>query len=152
MDTGFGDAHLCRIVAGATGWRRRTLAPATPARPAPKLGGAYALVLWLERQIVLRNAQGALEKGAYVYAGSAYGPGGLGARLARHLGRPRAIHWHIDQLTVAAHAKLGFPQPGGTECAIVQRLMDTGEFTQPIHGFGATDCRACASHLLRWVG
>ena len=134
-------------LAAATGWRQ---APATGARPAPNVGGAYALVLRLEREISLRHARTILEKGVYVYAGSAYGPGGLAARLARHLGAPRSIHWHIDQLTGVAGAKLGFPAPGGSECAIVQRLLETGEFDQPVRKFGATDCPACLSHLLRW--
>ena len=39
-----------------------------------------------------------LEPGYYAYAGSALGPGGVGARLGRHLRGPRRAHWHIDYL------------------------------------------------------
>ncbi len=40
--------------------------------------------------------------GTYCYVGSAHGPGGLRARLARHRGDPDSRHWHIDHLTAAA--------------------------------------------------
>ncbi|MHA1523986.1 MAG: GIY-YIG nuclease family protein [Alphaproteobacteria bacterium] len=147
--TPIGSHRLRQLVSQATQWRQ---APATVTRPAPAAPGAYGLVLFLERKIVLRGGRGNLPKGAYVYAGSAYGPGGMGARLARHLGRPKTLHWHIDQLTAIATEKLGFPAPGGNECDIIQRLLDTGEFDVPIAKFGATDCRTCTSHLLAWRG
>jgi Uri superfamily endonuclease len=39
--------------------------------------------------------------GWYLYVGSAHGPGGLHARLARHrrrLGGTKRAHWHVDYL------------------------------------------------------
>ena len=39
-----------------------------------------------------------LSKGWYVYVGSAFGPGGLAARVSRHLQRHKTRHWHIDHL------------------------------------------------------
>ena len=142
-----GNERLHQLVRNATRWHQ---APATAARPAPAAPGAYALVLYLEQEIIMRV--GRLSGGAYVYAGSAYGPGGMGARLARHLGRPQTRHWHIDHLTAVATDKNGFPVPGGSECEIVRRLLDVGEFDFPVAGFGASDCRTCTSHLLAWRG
>jgi Uri superfamily endonuclease len=34
--------------------------------------------------------------GYYVYIGSAFGPGGLQARVRRHLKAVSCLHWHID--------------------------------------------------------
>jgi Uri superfamily endonuclease len=36
--------------------------------------------------------------GFYAYTGSAFGPGGLRARIGRHLSSTPVIHWHIDYL------------------------------------------------------
>jgi Uri superfamily endonuclease len=36
--------------------------------------------------------------------------------------------------------------PGGRECDIVVRLLAAGG---SVPGFGSTDCRVCASHLVR---
>jgi Uri superfamily endonuclease len=39
-----------------------------------------------------------LRPGCYVYIGSAYGPGGLLARIGHHRHRAQRPHWHIDYL------------------------------------------------------
>ncbi len=39
-----------------------------------------------------------LAEGWYIYFGSAFGPGGLAARVDRHLRRHKTRHWHIDHL------------------------------------------------------
>jgi Uri superfamily endonuclease len=36
--------------------------------------------------------------GHYVYAGSAFGPGGVHARVSRHCRNGKNKHWHIDYL------------------------------------------------------
>jgi len=36
--------------------------------------------------------------GWYAYVGSAYGPGGLAARISRHLRPSKPSHWHLDYL------------------------------------------------------
>jgi Uri superfamily endonuclease len=40
-----------------------------------------------------------LPAGRYLYCGSAKGPGGLKARLSRHMRRGKSVRWHIDRLT-----------------------------------------------------
>ncbi|NND49431.1 MAG: DUF123 domain-containing protein [Rhizobiales bacterium] len=120
----------------------------------PAEGGAYALILYLDRDCRVRRAQTAetLAAGWYVYAGSAYGPGGLRARLARHLRRDKALRWHVDQLSAQANYSAGLALAGGNECAIVGSLLETARFDTPSPGFGSSDCRACASHLLKFRG
>ena len=58
--------------------------------------GTYALLLHLDSQ--RRIAVGRLKEfdfpaGHYVYVGSALGPGGLGARIGRHLRPCTKAHW-----------------------------------------------------------
>jgi Uri superfamily endonuclease len=68
--------------------------------------GTYVLVLRsTERRSVKVGRLGVLrlEPGYYAYAGSALGPGGIRARLGRHLRGPRRAHWHIDYLRAYAH-------------------------------------------------
>jgi Uri superfamily endonuclease len=81
--------------------------------------------------------------GRYVYTGSARRT--LEARIARHLGARRRLHWHIDFLLAAPGARvLRVRRSRLPECALNQRTPGA----MPVAGFGATDCRAgCGSHL-----
>nr|WP_294552809.1 GIY-YIG nuclease family protein [uncultured Rhodopila sp.] len=88
-----------------------------------------------------------LPAGRYLYAGSARGPGGMRARLARHQRADKTPHWHIDLLTMAGTMAGAWIFPGGDECAIVAGL---GHLPVPLPGFGSSDCRRCVSHLLAW--
>ena len=113
--------------------------------------GAYLLVLALDRPLdpAIAGRPGTLAPGLYAYCGSAYGPGGLGARLARHLRPDKKPHWHIDRLTAAGRVLAAYAQPEGSECdllAALQALPGTGI---PLPGFGSSDCRRCPAHLLR---
>ncbi|SDH56387.1 GIY-YIG nuclease family protein [Roseospirillum parvum] len=104
-------------------------------------GGAYVLRLGVGPGVWLAP-------GVYWYAGSAYGPGGLRARLGRHLRRDKAIRWHVDRLTVEPAVEVGFLAfPGAGECALVAALLAAGA-TVPVPGFGSSDCRICPSHLV----
>lgn len=86
----------------------------------------------------------------YIYCGSARGPGGLRARVTRHLKPPieKRSHWHIDALLeFASITSFGYLKHGDQlECAWAQFLSDFGE-RYPA-GFGASDCR-CDGHLGR---
>ena len=119
----------------------------------PVAPGTYALALSLAGPVDLtiagRRVQ--LPPGLYVYVGSAHGPGGLRARLGRHLrgdGRPR---WHIDALRAVAEV-VGWHvavSPLRLECAWAQSLAHLPGAAIPVPGFGATDCRAaCPAHLV----
>ncbi len=116
----------------------------------PAAYGAYVLVVALSRSLPLRlpRIAGTLPPGRYAYCGSAYGPGGLRARLARHLKRGKALRWHVDRLTEAGRVAALVAQPNGKECDLRAALQTEPGVTAPIPGFGSSDCRRCDSHLL----
>ncbi|MFC0238900.1 GIY-YIG nuclease family protein [Rhodopseudomonas telluris] len=116
----------------------------------PDAGGAYVVALSLAAPPRVRLGQATpitVAAGRYLYCGSAYGPGGLRARLGRHFRRDKSIRWHIDQLTTAGEVLGAWAIPRGNECELVRRL---GFLHAPIAGFGASDCPSCRSHLLHW--
>jgi Uri superfamily endonuclease len=121
----------------------------------PASPGTYALIFRLRESISLQiGALGRQElpDGICIYVGSAHGPGGLRARVRRHLRPEKQAHWHIDYLT-AILLPAGVIWDAGTEkreCAWTQRLLtDTGAIA-PISAFGSSDCTAgCPAHLVR---
>lgn len=116
----------------------------------PAVPGAYVLVVTLEGGVEVRlpgRAPALLPAGRYLYCGSARGPGGLRARVGRHMRRDKSVRWHIDRLTTAGRVEGCWVVPDGDECALVARLAD---LPVPLPGFGSSDCRRCASHLLAW--
>ena len=120
----------------------------------PAAHGAYVVVVALSRPLPLRLPRIAakLLPGRYAYCGSAYGPGGLRARLARHLKQGKALRWHVDHLTEAGHVSALVALPDGKECDLRAALQAEPGVTAPIPGFGSSDCRRCASHLLALPG
>lgn len=125
---------------------------ATSHKAIPKRPGAYVLAIELPRPFVLalpKKAAVTLAPGCYLYCGSAKGPGGLRARIARHMRRGKPIRWHIDNLTEAGHVLGAWTIIGGNECQLVAFVA---HLPMPIDGFGSSDCRSCRSHLLRWPG
>jgi histidyl-tRNA synthetase len=122
----------------------------TTADGIPALPGAYVLAINLSELVVVsigRKPSAPLAPGCYLYCGSAKGPGGLAARLARHMRHGKAIRWHVDNLTEAGTVLGAWTFPGSDECDLVAALS---HLPVPIEGFGSTDCRRCRSHLLRW--
>jgi histidyl-tRNA synthetase len=115
--------------------------------------GAYVLELHPEAPLSLTVGRlGVVEipAGRARYYGSARGPGGLRARVARHLRPPgeRRVHWHVDHLTARLAVQRVLIAEGGRECELVQRDLAAG-WRVVAAGFGATDCRrACPAHLL----
>jgi histidyl-tRNA synthetase len=119
--------------------------PALPARP-----GAYLLSLRLEAPLSLRGrfAGTVLPPGRYAYAGNARGPGGLKARLARHLRADKKAHWHIDQLTAASRIDaIGYAEDLD-ECALLTAAAALAGAHAPVPGFGSSDCRRCTAHMV----
>jgi len=117
----------------------------------PRGPGAYILQISLDRPLSFEAARlrGTLPGGTYAYAGSAYGPGGLRARIARHLKTDKRVHWHADRLTAVGRITgVGFIE-GGRECDLAQRLAALPDALIPIAGFGSSDCRRCRAHLIR---
>jgi Uri superfamily endonuclease len=132
----------------------------TPLEPSPAgirmitSPGTYALVIQVGAD--WRGDIGALkdvtvDRGWYTYVGSAHRPGGLGARVGRHLRPPgrKNFHWHIDRVGQFGRIRMLWlcRDPRRLECDWAQTLARFGEM-QP-RGFGASDCD-CAGHLLRF--
>ncbi len=115
--------------------------------------GAYILAIAIDTELVgaIRGTVFRLPAGKYLYCGSAYGPGGIGARAARHLRQEKPLRWHVDHLTNSASAVDVLAFPGGSECALTARLLAAGAIV-PVPGFGSSDCRSCPAHLLRMAG
>ncbi|CAA7611842.1 DUF123 domain-containing protein [Magnetospirillum sp. UT-4] len=107
----------------------------------PAVPGAYVLL------VELAEPAAGLTAGRYLYCGSAKGPGGIRARVGRHMRRGKALRWHIDRLTEAGRVLGAWVFPGGDECALVAALS---HLPVPVPGFGASDCRSCPAHLLAW--
>lgn len=120
----------------------------------PDNSGTYALHLRLSGgQLIKIGRLGmfSFPAGDYIYLGSAFGSGGIRARLGRHLYGGSKLHWHIDYLRSAAQIK-GFwysTASHNLECQISRDLaLLPGAFI-PAPGFGASDCRTgCKSHLI----
>jgi Uri superfamily endonuclease len=115
----------------------------------PKAPGAYLLWIKLEDSALLApRFEQTLPAGTYLYAGSAYGPGGIRSRCARHLGDDKIQRWHVDWLTSVATCLAVLPFLDGNECELVARLASEGINDIPLRGFGSSDCSVCLSHLI----
>ncbi|MGQ9368556.1 GIY-YIG nuclease family protein [Azospirillum sp. ST 5-10] len=116
----------------------------------PAVPGAYVLAIRLDTAVPVAlpgRAAAVLPPGRYLYCGSARGPGGLRARLARHMRRGKAVRWHVDRLTEAGTALGAWVFPDADECALAAALA---ALPLPLPGFGSSDCAVCRSHLLAW--
>jgi Uri superfamily endonuclease len=119
---------------------------------APSVPGAYVLAVELAGSVTVAlpgKPAASLGPGGYLYCGSARGPGGLRARLRRHMRRGKAVRWHIDRLTEVGAVLGAWMLPGGDECELAAALS---ELPTPIAGFGSSDCAHCRSHLFQQPG
>ncbi len=119
--------------------------------PVPSGPGAYVLLIDLDAPLALEVARlprAALPAGRYAYCGSAYGPGGLKARVGRHLHADKALRWHVDHLTRAGRVVEVQAVPGGRECDLLARVLEMAGASVPVPGFGSSDCRRCPAHLV----
>ena len=113
--------------------------------------GTYALILSCAsnaRIQIGRLGTMQLQRGYYVYLGSALGPGGLRARIAHHQKLSTRPHWHIDYLR--AHTRLHsvwLSYDGRRhEHEWARAMQKVKDATIPFPRFGASDC-SCPSHL-----
>lgn len=114
--------------------------------------GTYAFILRSRSKVKVqigRWRQIDLEPGYYIYVGSAFGPGGVQARVLRHCRKAKPHHWHIDYLRE-------FLSPVGAwyshdttrlEHPWAQVFCDMRGLSS-IQGFGCSDCK-CYSHLFQ---
>ena len=122
--------------------------------PLPAEPGTYALLLRSDTDRTVDVGRlGSLEvrPGWYVYVGSALGPGGLAARVGRHLRREKTCRWHIDYLRAVTEPEAVWYVMGTSrvECRGAKVLERMKKATVLLEGFGASDCR-CRSHLV-WL-
>jgi Uri superfamily endonuclease len=116
--------------------------------------GTYILLVELSRNLEIevgRLGMRRFEAGTHAYVGSAFGPGGLDARLGRYSRGPRKKHWHIDYLLEHAGMRGALVSTEATrlECAWADWLNQRSAGS--VEGFGSSDCR-CHSHLFLVAG
>lgn len=115
----------------------------------PAESGSYALILHLpENRRIIVGALGAHDFGSgyYLYAGSAFGPGGLHARVRRHLLGGRR-HWHVDYLRTRCELlQVWWSADASARERDWARILARWLGPAPVKGFGASDSPLC-SHL-----
>jgi len=114
--------------------------------------GTYALILYCASPCcatVGKLGPVFIPRGHWVYVGSAFGPGGVPFRLAHHLRPTRRPHWHLDYIKACMQ-----PVDIWITADPVKREHDWAacmaalpQASQPIAGFGASDC-SCYAHLI----
>ena len=113
--------------------------------------GTYALIFvsTAQRSVQIgKLGRLTLRPGFYVYVGSAFGPGGLRARVSHHARTAHRPHWHVDY--VRGRARLD--EVWYTYDAVSREHQWADVFARtrgaliPLQGFGSSDCR-CESHL-----
>jgi len=119
-----------------------------PAEP-----GSYALVLHSAARRTIRvGALGrvTIPSGFLIYVGSAFGPGGIRARVGRHARKSKPAHWHIDYVRrhVALEEVWWTTATARQEHQWARRLARRLVAAAP--GFGASDCR-CPTHLYHTI-
>jgi Uri superfamily endonuclease len=113
--------------------------------------GTYALILLSrsEEDIqVGRLGRLQVKPGFYVYVGSAFGPGGVIARVSHHMNISSHPRWHIDYLRAVTLIQ-GIWYTFDSVCREHQwaeTLARSRKASTPLRGFGSSDCR-CKSHL-----
>lgn len=139
--------HMRRALGGAGPFDRQS------SDRAPSAGGSYVLLVHLSRPLEFERPglRHRFEPGWYGYVGSARGPGGIRARIGRHLRAEKAVHWHIDSLTITADIVLAFVVEGASKCTLNRSLLRSRVWQPSAAGFGSSDCRNCATHLLEPV-
>jgi Uri superfamily endonuclease len=114
--------------------------------------GTYALILECAVRAELRISRRLrmdTEPGYYVYVGSAFGPGGVRARVSRHFQREKAKRWHIDFLReFVTFREVWYSHAPKHLEHVWARIFHEMAGYLPVEGFGCSDCK-CRSHLFR---
>lgn len=114
--------------------------------------GTYALILYSEHAFKLEvgklgNMTG--DAGYYIYCGSAFGPGGVAARVKHHLKITERPHWHIDYLRKLLRLSEVWycydSQKREHDWSSI--LASYPNASMPMYGFGSSDC-SCETHLI----
>lgn len=116
--------------------------------------GTYILILYLPKDENLNIGKigcFSFESGFYAYIGSAFGPGGIGARLKHHLSPSRNPNWHIDYFKAVAEIREIWFIEGERyfEHLLANILQNMKGVSVPVRNFGATDC-SCKAHFFKF--
>jgi len=92
-----------------------------------------------------------LQEKTYLYVGSAFGAGGVKARVYRHARTDHAKHWHIDYIRPHCTLQGAWISYADTklECSWAHALLDTACTSVPAQGIGSSDCD-CPAHFMQW--
>ena len=112
--------------------------------------GTYLLLLECDRQAELsigKLGHMMTQPGFYLYVGSAFGPGGIQARINHHAQIALRPHWHIDYLRTKARFAGAWCVYGFRyEHEWAQALDESDDTVISLIGFGSSDCK-CITHL-----
>ncbi|MDX1593404.1 MAG: GIY-YIG nuclease family protein [Gammaproteobacteria bacterium] len=117
--------------------------------------GTYLLRFDLPEPVTLdvgALGKAVLGPGSHYYAGSAFGPGGVAARVLRHVNGSERRHWHVDALRATVPVMevwYGHAQER-LEHAWAGALLGSPGARLDVAGFGASDC-ACQGHLVHFM-
>lgn len=119
----------------------------------PNSKGTYVLIVSVGETkplVIGRLGEFTIIPGYYAYVGSAFGPGGIRARVRHHIEAGHEPHWHIDYL-------LGLATPVEVWYVISDRKLEkdwaemlhaSRRFRSPIPRFGSSDYhRSRTTHL-----
>jgi Uri superfamily endonuclease len=112
----------------------------------PEDKGTYILIVsvaQMKRLEIGRLGVFDIIPGFYAYVGSAFGPGGIRARVGHHLESVAAPHWHIDYLLCfATPVEVWFAMSDRRlEQDWAELLEEAPCFRAPIPRFGSSDYR-----------
>ena len=113
--------------------------------------GSY--IVWLQLDSDRRIRVGRLgditfKAGHYAYVGSAFGPGGVRARLGRHFKCHKKKRWHIDYLRAVSTVREAWVSYDDRrlEHHWADTLTGLKDAWLPVARFGSSDCD-CKAHL-----
>jgi len=119
----------------------------------PDAKGTYVLIacaVQMKRLAIGRLGTFTIVPGFYAYVGSAFGAGGIRARIGHHLESTAAPHWHLDYLLqVARPVEVWYTTANHKlEHHWADLLEKAPNFRVPIPRFGSSDYhRSRSSHL-----
>lgn len=112
--------------------------------------GTYILILQSQlNQSIQIGRWGWLDvvPGYYLYVGSAFGSGGVRARVSRHFRLTKKLHWHIDYLRAVLTPAEAWVSYAATRLEHQwAKSLHSSHTMAAVHGFGCSDC-SCDSHL-----